>query len=177
MSLPHFLLRFHRARPVQTITAQAPPLTCDWPPQTVWTLAPQSLCWPAEHTANKRVTREPYESILCLTQPVILSQRNHQCPCISKCAGAQPEPPWISPSDQVSLNCVSVSPDMNEHSSRSHSIFLINIKQENVETETKLSGKLYLVDLAGSEKVLLPSALPYVLIWWWRGHLLNKWLR
>uniref|UniRef100_A0A3Q2YZ24 Kinesin-like protein n=1 Tax=Hippocampus comes TaxID=109280 RepID=A0A3Q2YZ24_HIPCM len=37
--------------------------------------------------------------------------------------------------------------------SRSHSIFLISIKQENVETETKLSGKLYLVDLAGSEKV------------------------
>lgn len=45
------------------------------------------------------------------------------------------------------------SSDMNEHSSRSHSIFLINIKQENVETEQKLSGKLYLVDLAGSEKV------------------------
>lgn len=44
--------------------------------------------------------------------------------------------------------------DMNEHSSRSHSIFLINIKQENVETEKKLSGKLYLVDLAGSEKVM-----------------------
>uniref|UniRef100_A0A669BGK8 Kinesin-like protein n=1 Tax=Oreochromis niloticus TaxID=8128 RepID=A0A669BGK8_ORENI len=43
--------------------------------------------------------------------------------------------------------------DMNEHSSRSHSIFLINIKQENIETEKKLSGKLYLVDLAGSEKV------------------------
>lgn len=43
---------------------------------------------------------------------------------------------------------------MNEHSSRSHSIFLINIKQENVETEKKLSGKLYLVDLAGSEKVI-----------------------
>lgn len=42
---------------------------------------------------------------------------------------------------------------MNEHSSRSHSIFLINIKQENVETEQKLCGKLYLVDLAGSEKV------------------------
>ncbi|XP_062313229.1 kinesin heavy chain-like [Osmerus eperlanus] len=43
--------------------------------------------------------------------------------------------------------------NMNEHSSRSHSIFLISIKQENVETELKLSGKLYLVDLAGSEKV------------------------
>lgn len=43
--------------------------------------------------------------------------------------------------------------DMNEHSSRSHSVFLINVKQENVETQKKLSGKLYLVDLAGSEKV------------------------
>lgn len=42
---------------------------------------------------------------------------------------------------------------MNEHSSRSHSIFLINVKQENTQTEQKLSGKLYLVDLAGSEKV------------------------
>lgn len=42
---------------------------------------------------------------------------------------------------------------MNEHSSRSHSVFLINVKQENHETEKKLSGKLYLVDLAGSEKV------------------------
>jgi len=42
---------------------------------------------------------------------------------------------------------------MNEHSSRSHSIFLINVKQENTETQKKLSGKLYLVDLAGSEKV------------------------
>uniref|UniRef100_A0A452SM72 Kinesin-like protein n=1 Tax=Ursus americanus TaxID=9643 RepID=A0A452SM72_URSAM len=51
--------------------------------------------------------------------------------------------------DHLSLG----SADMNEHSSRSHSIFLINIKQENMETEQKLSGKLYLVDLAGSEKV------------------------
>lgn len=48
--------------------------------------------------------------------------------------------------------CVCVS-DMNEHSSRSHSIFLINIKQENTQTGHKLTGKLYLVDLAGSEKV------------------------
>uniref|UniRef100_A0A674B442 Kinesin-like protein n=1 Tax=Salmo trutta TaxID=8032 RepID=A0A674B442_SALTR len=43
--------------------------------------------------------------------------------------------------------------NMNEHSSRSHSIFQINVKQENTATEQKLSGKLYLVDLAGSEKV------------------------
>ena len=42
---------------------------------------------------------------------------------------------------------------MNEHSSRSHSVFLIHVKQENLENQKKLSGKLYLVDLAGSEKV------------------------
>ena len=42
---------------------------------------------------------------------------------------------------------------MNEHSSRSHSVFLIQVKQENIETQKKLCGKLYLVDLAGSEKV------------------------
>lgn len=45
--------------------------------------------------------------------------------------------------------------NMNEHSSRSHSVFLINVKQENLENQKKLSGKLYLVDLAGSEKVRL----------------------
>ncbi|KAI0980262.1 hypothetical protein GJ496_009803 [Pomphorhynchus laevis] len=43
--------------------------------------------------------------------------------------------------------------NMNEHSSRSHSVFLIDVKQENLETDKKLTGKLYLVDLAGSEKV------------------------
>uniref|UniRef100_A0A914XJA2 Kinesin-like protein n=1 Tax=Plectus sambesii TaxID=2011161 RepID=A0A914XJA2_9BILA len=43
--------------------------------------------------------------------------------------------------------------NMNEHSSRSHSVFQIQVKQENTETQKKLTGKLYLVDLAGSEKV------------------------
>ena len=43
--------------------------------------------------------------------------------------------------------------DMNAHSSRSHAVFLIAIKQENKETRQTLTGKLYLVDLAGSEKV------------------------
>jgi len=43
--------------------------------------------------------------------------------------------------------------NMNEHSSRSHSVFLINVKQENLENQKKLTGKLYLVDLAGSEKI------------------------
>ena len=59
---------------------------------------------------------------------------------------------------------------MNEHSSRSHSIFLINIKQENMETEQKLSGKLYLVDLAGSEKVEGPVA-----VGWGREGSLGGW--
>jgi kinesin family protein 5 len=43
--------------------------------------------------------------------------------------------------------------NMNAHSSRSHAVFLIAIKQENKETRQTLTGKLYLVDLAGSEKV------------------------
>ncbi|KAF7636437.1 Kinesin-like protein [Meloidogyne graminicola] len=43
--------------------------------------------------------------------------------------------------------------NMNEHSSRSHSVFQIQVDQENKSTQKKLSGKLYLVDLAGSEKV------------------------
>uniref|UniRef100_A0A0R3RG82 Kinesin-like protein n=1 Tax=Elaeophora elaphi TaxID=1147741 RepID=A0A0R3RG82_9BILA len=43
--------------------------------------------------------------------------------------------------------------NMNEHSSRSHSVFLVQVKQENTATQKKLTGKLYLVDLAGSEKV------------------------
>ena len=42
---------------------------------------------------------------------------------------------------------------MNAHSSRSHAVFVVAIKQENKETRTTLTGKLYLVDLAGSEKV------------------------
>ena len=47
---------------------------------------------------------------------------------------------------------------MNEHSSRSHSLFCIQIKQNSLETGTTLSGKLYLVDLAGSEKVAKTGA-------------------
>ncbi|XP_022244215.1 kinesin heavy chain-like isoform X2 [Limulus polyphemus] len=53
--------------------------------------------------------------------------------------------------------------NMNEHSSRSHSVFLINVKQENMENQKKLSGKLYLVDLAGSEKVSKTGAEGMVL--------------
>nr|CAH8851519.1 unnamed protein product [Trichobilharzia regenti] len=48
--------------------------------------------------------------------------------------------------------------NMNEHSSRSHSVLLINVQQENLETRKKLHGKLYLVDLAGSEDVAKTGA-------------------
>lgn len=62
---------------------------------------------------------------------------------------------WVLMTDFTQCVCVFLFvSDMNEHSSRSHSIFLINVKQENTQTEQKLSGKLYLVDLAGSEKVI-----------------------
>lgn len=53
--------------------------------------------------------------------------------------------------------------NMNEHSSRSHSVFLINVQQECLENHRKLSGKLYLVDLAGSEKVSKTGAEGHVL--------------
>jgi kinesin family member 5 len=43
--------------------------------------------------------------------------------------------------------------NMNQESSRSHSIFVITVTQKNVETGSAKSGRLYLVDLAGSEKV------------------------
>jgi len=43
--------------------------------------------------------------------------------------------------------------NMNQESSRSHSLFLITIQQKNVETQSTKTGSLYLVDLAGSEKV------------------------
>lgn len=42
---------------------------------------------------------------------------------------------------------------MNENSSRSHSLFLVNVLQKNLKTETKKQSKLYFVDLAGSEKI------------------------
>ncbi|KAL5267510.1 hypothetical protein ACHWQZ_G004519 [Mnemiopsis leidyi] len=48
--------------------------------------------------------------------------------------------------------------DMNEHSSRSHSVFQITVNQCNLTTQQKLSSKLYLVDLAGSEKTSKTNA-------------------
>lgn len=43
--------------------------------------------------------------------------------------------------------------NMNEHSSRSHSVFLLHVKQTDTKADKTIHGKLFLVDLAGSEKV------------------------
>ena len=53
--------------------------------------------------------------------------------------------------------------NMNESSSRSHSIFMMTIHQNNLLEMTAKTGKLYLVDLAGSEKVAKTGAVGQVL--------------
>ncbi|KAK9323590.1 P-loop containing nucleoside triphosphate hydrolase protein [Lipomyces orientalis] len=45
------------------------------------------------------------------------------------------------------------STNMNQESSRSHSIFALVVSQKHVETGSSKTGQLFLVDLAGSEKV------------------------
>ena len=45
------------------------------------------------------------------------------------------------------------STNMNDTSSRSHSIVIITIHQNNINDLSAKTGKLYLVDLAGSEKI------------------------
>ncbi|KAL6451081.1 KLP1 Kinesin heavy chain [Candida maltosa Xu316] len=45
------------------------------------------------------------------------------------------------------------STNMNEESSRSHTIFQIKLTQKHIETETIKRSNLFLVDLAGSEKI------------------------
>jgi len=41
---------------------------------------------------------------------------------------------------------------MNEGSSRSHMLFILEIKQKDVDLSIKV-GRLFLVDLAGSDKI------------------------
>ncbi|KAJ3115489.1 hypothetical protein HDU96_000585 [Phlyctochytrium bullatum] len=48
---------------------------------------------------------------------------------------------------------VVASTNMNAESSRSHSIFVIQVNMKNLLDGSSRTGKLYLVDLAGSEKV------------------------
>jgi kinesin family protein 5 len=48
--------------------------------------------------------------------------------------------------------------NMNEKSSRSHSLFLLKVNQKDLNTEETKSGKLFCVDLAGSEKIRKTNA-------------------
>ena len=50
-------------------------------------------------------------------------------------------------------NRATSSTNMNDESSRSHSVFIVTITQKDERNGTVKKGKLYLVDLAGSEKI------------------------
>ena len=63
-------------------------------------------------------------------------------------------PSQVSRKNLADINNFPFSPDMNDHSFDYHSVFLINVKQENLENQKKLYSKLYLVDLAGSKKIV-----------------------
>ena len=73
------------------------------------------------------------------------------------------------PNDVLSLlelgssNRAQAATNMNEHSSRSHSIFILTINQTNKNDGSSKIGKLYLVDLAGSEKISKTGATGHTL--------------
>lgn len=52
---------------------------------------------------------------------------------------------------------------MNAESSRSHSIFILTVQQNNSEDLSQKTGRLYLVDLAGSEKISKTGAAGTIL--------------
>ena len=60
-------------------------------------------------------------------------------------------------------NRVQAATNMNEHSSRSHSIFILTINQTNKKEGFSKIGKLYLVDLAGSEKISKSGATGFTI--------------
>jgi kinesin family protein 5 len=51
------------------------------------------------------------------------------------------------------LNRTVASTAMNVHSSRSHSVLILSIQQNNRKTQAKTTSKIVCVDLAGSEKI------------------------
>lgn len=53
--------------------------------------------------------------------------------------------------------------NLNQVSSRSHSIFTLNVTARNMVTDTELYSKIHLVDLAGSERVSKSQAEGIVL--------------
>lgn len=54
---------------------------------------------------------------------------------------------------QGDSNRITAATDMNERSSRSHSVFVVTVTQTEIVKGTRRSSKLFLVDLAGSEQV------------------------
>lgn len=50
------------------------------------------------------------------------------------------------------------STSMNEHSSRSHSVFQVRVHQKDLESKTSVFAKINLVDLAGSERAARTGA-------------------
>ena len=69
----------------------------------------------------------------------------------------------LSALDLGSANRAQAATNMNEHSSRSHSIFILTINQTNKKEGFSKVGKLYLVDLAGSEKISKTGATGHTL--------------
>lgn len=55
-------------------------------------------------------------------------------------------------------NRITCATNMNEHSSRSHMIFLLSLNQFNIQDSSSKTSKLFLIDLAGSEKVAKTGA-------------------
>ena len=53
--------------------------------------------------------------------------------------------------------------DMNAHSSRSHTCFIVTVQQSNTKTFSSKTGQLYLVDLAGSERSMKTKAVGKIL--------------
>lgn len=66
--------------------------------------------------------------------------------------------------DQGMKNRTVASTQMNADSSRSHSVFIINLHQKDIQDETKsIFAKINLVDLAGSERVKSTGATGSIL--------------
>ena len=65
--------------------------------------------------------------------------------------------------EQGTMNRIVGETRMNKKSSRSHSVFMLNLSQSQNNGETKVNSKLVLVDLAGSEKVRKTGATGLIL--------------
>ena len=81
--------------------------------------------------------------------------------CSERYVGSEPD--VLNLLELGSSNRAQAATNMNEHSSRSHSIFILTINQTNKKEGGSKIGKLYLVDLAGSEKISKTGATGHTL--------------